>query len=139
MKITLTLSSLKQTTAKEYILRFALGGLVTAVVGLVAKEFGPVIGGLFLAFPSIFPAAITLVEKHEAQKKGVQGQKAKYEARGAAGSDAAGAAMASFGLLAFGFVVWKWAGEQTPPVVLGFALLAWMFTAMAIWTIRKKL
>jgi hypothetical protein len=38
MKITVTLSSLKQTTAKEYALRFVLGGLVTAIVGVVAKE-----------------------------------------------------------------------------------------------------
>jgi hypothetical protein len=74
MRISISLSSLKQTTMKEYALRFVLGGLVTAIVGLVGKEFGPVVGGLFLAFPSIFPAAITLVEKHEAEKKNVNGK-----------------------------------------------------------------
>jgi hypothetical protein len=30
---------------------------------------GPRVGGLFLAFPAIFPASATLVEKHEKQKK----------------------------------------------------------------------
>jgi hypothetical protein len=28
------------------------------------------VGGLFLAFPSIFPAAASLVESHEKKKKG---------------------------------------------------------------------
>ena len=33
------------------------------------QRWGPGIGGLFLAFPAIFPASATLVEKHEKQKK----------------------------------------------------------------------
>ena len=44
-------------------------GLITAVAGIIAKQFGPGIGGLFLAFPAIFPASATLIEKHEKQKK----------------------------------------------------------------------
>jgi hypothetical protein len=41
-----------------------LGGVVTVVAGLLAKHYGPVFGGLFLAFPAIFPASATLVDKH---------------------------------------------------------------------------
>ena len=37
--------------------------------GIIAKKFGPGMGGLFLAFPAIFPARATLVEKHEKEKK----------------------------------------------------------------------
>src|SRR5215217_3723017 len=139
MKITITLESLKQTTMKEYALRFALGGLVTAIVGVIAKEFGPVIGGLFLAFPSIFPAAVTLIESHEAQKKKNEGAKRKVLARCAAGADAAGAAMGSFGLLAFGVIVWKWAEDHAAAIVLSSALLAWLLVASIIWVIRKKM
>jgi hypothetical protein len=40
----------------QYALRFLFGGIVTAVAGLVAQHFGPVVAGLLLAFPAIFPA-----------------------------------------------------------------------------------
>jgi hypothetical protein len=139
MRISISLSSLKQTTVKEYALRFVLGGLVTAIVGLVGKEFGPVVGGLFLAFPSIFPAAITLVEKHEAEKKNVNGKSGTNQSRCAAGADAAGAAMGSFGLLLFGLIVWKSATDQAPAVMLASALLCWAFAGVAIWVVRKRL
>jgi hypothetical protein len=57
-------SALGQTRWYEYLVRFVLGGAMTVVAGLIAARFGPVIGGLFLAFPAIFPASATLIEKH---------------------------------------------------------------------------
>jgi hypothetical protein len=57
-------SALRQSHWYEYLIRFALGGAVTVVAGLIAARFGPVVGGLFLAFPAIFPASATLIEKH---------------------------------------------------------------------------
>jgi hypothetical protein len=50
-------------------LRFVLGGLATIVAGLIAEHWGPVVGGLFLAFPAIFCATATLIEKHERERK----------------------------------------------------------------------
>ena len=52
-------SALGQTRWYEYLVRFVLGGAMTVVAGLIAARFGPVIGGLFLAFPAIFPASAT--------------------------------------------------------------------------------
>ena len=46
-----------------------MAGAITVLTGLVAKKYGPVLGGLFLAFPAIFPASVTLIEKHEREKK----------------------------------------------------------------------
>ncbi len=43
-------AKLKQATAKEYLLRFAFGGSVTLVTGVIAHSFGPLVGGLFLGF-----------------------------------------------------------------------------------------
>jgi hypothetical protein len=57
-------SALRQAYWYEYLVRFGLGGAMTVVAGLIAARFGPVIGGLFLAFPAIFPASATLIEKH---------------------------------------------------------------------------
>ena len=62
-------SALTQGHWYEYLIRFGLGGVTTVLAGLIAVRWGPVIGGLFLAFPAIFPASATLVEKHEREKK----------------------------------------------------------------------
>jgi len=51
MPINANLSSLKRTRWYEYALRFFFGGAVTVATGLIAKHYGPVFGGLFLAFP----------------------------------------------------------------------------------------
>src|SRR5512142_415167 len=75
---------LRETRWSEYALRFGFGGLVTALTGLVAKEFGPAIGGLFLAFPAILPASVTLIEKHRGKEE--------------AGEDAGGAMYGAIGL-----------------------------------------
>ena len=69
MRIKIDVSALGRTKWHDYAVRFIFGGLITAGAGIVAKEFGPGIGGLFLAFPAIFPASATLIEKHEKQKK----------------------------------------------------------------------
>jgi hypothetical protein len=139
VKITISLSGLSQTKPLESLLRFIFGGLVTALAGLIMSKFGPVIGGVFLALPSIFPATVTLVEKHEAKKREKEGMHGRYLARCAAGADAAGAAMGSFGLLVFGMVIWQYAELFAPWIVLTIAIVAWFVVAVTIWVIRKKL
>jgi hypothetical protein len=62
-------SALRETRWYEYLIRFALGGMMTVIAGLIAAGFGPVVGGLFLAFPAIFPASATLIEKHARERK----------------------------------------------------------------------
>ena len=69
MIVTISTSGLKRSKWWEFLLRFVLGGLVTAGAGLIAKKFGPSFGGLFLAFPAILASSVTLVEKHERERK----------------------------------------------------------------------
>jgi hypothetical protein len=138
-KITVDLSGVRQTTFQQFAARFLVGGTITALVGVIGKEFGPAIGGLFLAFPAIFPASATLIEKHELQKKqraGVNGQK---RSRDVAGVDAAGAAMGCAGLLAFAFTVYKTLLRHPPWLVLSAAVLAWMTVAVLVWRIHKAI
>src|ERR1051326_6710222 len=94
-------SALKRTKWHEYLVRFAFGGLITTAAGIIAKKFGPEAGGLFLAFPAIFPASATLIEKHEIERKAKKGLAGVTRGRQAASVDAAGAAMGSIGLLVF--------------------------------------
>ena len=62
-------SSLQESRWYEYLIRFALGGAVTVLTGLISSRYGPSVGGLFLALPAIFCASATLIEKHEIRRK----------------------------------------------------------------------
>jgi hypothetical protein len=139
MKIKLDTSGLGQSRWYEYLIRFAFGGVVTVLAGLIAKRFGPEIGGLFLAFPAIFPATATLIEKHEKQKKERAGKSGTERGRRAAGVDAAGAAMGSIGLAAFALVVWLRLPASRISMALIGATLAWFVTAVSVWEFRETL
>jgi hypothetical protein len=139
VKIKLDTSGFGQSRWYEYLVRFVVGVVVTAMAGLIAKRFGPEIGGLFLAFPAIFPATATLIEKHEKQKKERAGKSGTEHGRRAAGVDATGAAMGSIGLAAFALVVWlRLPASRTSIVLLG-ATLAWFVTAVSVWQFRETL
>jgi hypothetical protein len=68
--------------------------------------FGPVEGGLFLAFPAIFPASASLIESHQKQEKLELRFDGTNRGRVASSTDAAGAFAATIGLAGFGFVCW---------------------------------
>jgi Protein of unknown function (DUF3147) len=139
LTITIDLSGLKRTKWYEFAIRFVTGGVTTALIGVITKEFGPKVGGLFLAFPSIFPAAVTLVESHEKKKKSRIGLKGETRGREAAGLDAAGAAVGSVGLLAFAVVVWRGFPGHSPGAVLASATLVWLGVSGLLWWVRKRL
>ena len=132
-------SSLRETRWYEYALRFIFGGLVTVVAGWIARRFGPVIGGLFLAFPAIFPASATLIEKHERKKKERKGLNGTQRGRDAAALDAAGAAMGSLGLSLFAAFVWIFVLYFRPWLVLIGAAIVWVAASICIWAIRRRL
>ena len=127
-----------ETRWYEYAIRFVLGGLVTVAAGIIAKKLGAAVGGLFLAFPAIFPASATLIEKHEGQKKKEKGMEGTCRAREAAGADAFGAAMGSIGLLAFALLVWKMLPSHSPVLVIGGATVVWWAVSFLIWLAWKK-
>ena len=139
MRIRLDLSTLGQTKWHDYAVRFLFGGLITAFAGMIAKKFGPGIGGLFLAFPAIFPASATLIEKHEEEKKESLGLNGAARGRSAASVDAAGSSMGSIGLFIFAFVVWQFLPRDRAWMVLGGATVLWLGVSVAIWQIRKAL
>ncbi len=138
MIVRFKLSALSRTSWREYLLRFALGGAATVIAGLIAAGFGPVIGGLFLAFPAIFPASATLIEKHVRKRKERAGVAGSRGAKDAAALDAIGAALGSFGLAAFAAVVWLTVG-QIAALVLVPATAAWVAVAVAAWRLRRAL
>jgi 4-hydroxybenzoate polyprenyltransferase len=138
MRISFDFSALARTKWWEYAVRFLFGGAVTMGAGLAAKHFGPVVGGLFLAFPAIFPASATLVERHEREKKKKAGIQQTVRGRRAAGLDASGAAMGSAGLLVFAFLVSQLLMVWNAPAVLLTATGAWLGVSILLWRITKS-
>jgi len=138
MHIQFELRALRDTKWHEYVLRFVFGGGVTVLAGIIAHRFGPVIGGIFLAIPAIFPASATLIEKHEKEKnisrKGSDGASAVGQKK--VGFDAEGAALGSIGLIAFALAVWKFMPDHSVWLVLPCATLAWALVATVFWRIR---
>ena len=130
-------SALKRIKFHEYAIRFFLGGAITVAAGVIAKDFGPVVGGLFLAFPAIFPASATLVDKHERRKKMRAGIKDTQRGRKAAALDAFGAAEATIGLAAFALIVWFALPKHSAPMTLIVATIVWFALSLAIWFLRK--
>lgn len=138
MLVSISTSNLKRAKWYEYVIRFTLGGLVTATAGFLAKKYGPSFGGLFLAFPAILAASTTLVEKHERERKEEKGLHGVYRGRQAAGADAAGAAMGSIGLMAFAVFVWKLLPDHNAAVVIASATLIWAIVSGAVWWTWKR-
>jgi hypothetical protein len=137
MRVAFDFSTLAKTRWYDFGVRFLFGGAITVIAGLLAKRFGPVFGGLFLAFPAIFPASATLVEKHEREKKLKAGIVNTSRGRQAAALDARGAAIGSLGLICFALFAWKLLPARNPGVVLCGALSLWLGVSVLIWRVGR--
>jgi hypothetical protein len=122
-RIHVDLAKVKETSWKAYVIRFLFGGAVTALAGWIAAKYGPVVGGLFLAFPAILPASVTLVRDHDSEQ--------------AAGQDAYGAMLGSLGLVAFGGVIWGLSAHLPGWLVLALALAAWFAGSLTAYLVDR--
>jgi hypothetical protein len=139
MRARIDLSSLKETHWHQMAVRFLCGGLATVATGLIAKKYGPGVGGLFLAFPAILPASATLIEKHEKQRKRRAGLHGEVRARRAAGVDAAGAAIGSIGLFVFAALIAAWITLHRAFLVIALSTIGWLVVALILWQLRKRI
>jgi hypothetical protein len=137
MLVKLSPSSLKDTRWHEYALRFVLGGAATVLAGAIGARFGAAVGGLFLALPAIFCASATLIETHERRAKEKAGFKGARRGQAAAALEAAGAGLASIGLLAFAAVFSLLVGASVAGAFTG-AMVAWAVVSIAMWELRRK-
>jgi uncharacterized membrane protein (GlpM family) len=113
---------LGKTEPWEYLVRFGFGGAVTACTGLIAQRYGPSIGGLFLAFPAILPASLTLVERHDGRRD--------------AADDARGSVIGAVALFVFAAVALLLVNVSPPALTLAAATAAWCVTIVVLWTLR---
>jgi hypothetical protein len=138
MIVTINLASLKTTKPHEYAIRFLFGGLITVAAGFIAMRYGPVLGGLFLAFPAIFPASATLIESHEKKRKEKAGYDGTNRGRIAASLDAAGAFLGALALGLFAFLLYRLLPDHSPILTLAAASLAWLALSVLLWFVAKR-
>jgi hypothetical protein len=103
--------------------RFLAGALTSAAAGAITLAFGARAGGIFLAFPAILAASLTLIEQQD------DSAEAREDARGAVLGGCAMAAFAAVGALLLGhlsgaLVLLAAAGAWAAVALLGY-LIAW--------------
>jgi hypothetical protein len=136
MRIGIHPVALRETKWHEYAIRFFFGGLITVATGLIANKFGPAVGGLFLAFPAIFPATATLIASHEKEKKQRAGLDGTRCGRDAAALESRGTALSTIGLFAFGLIVWRLLPMHRAWLILTAAAGSWFVISVLVWRLR---
>ncbi len=131
-------AAIKGIQPHEWIVRFIFGGGVCVAAGLISKRFGPEIGGLFLAFPAIFPAGASLVEAQQRRRKAKAGLDGTMRGRVVAGVDAVGTAIGCIGLAGFAIVCWLGLPRLRTIAVLLAATAVWFAIAIAAWWLGKR-
>jgi hypothetical protein len=136
--IQIDVSALKRSKWHEYAVRFFFGGTITAVAGLIAKHYGPAVGGIFLAFPAIFPASVTLCQQKEVEKKQQKGLAGEQRGISAAACEAAGTVLGSIGLIGFAAICTTLILQSDPWLVFVAAIITWSVVSAACWFVRKR-
>lgn len=101
--------------------RFALGAAASGLAGLVTQLFGSQAGGLFLAFPAILAASLTLLETQEGHAAAV--------------ASSEGAVLGALGLVMFAFVFEAAFDKGALWWALLLAISAWIGTSVALYAV----
>src|SRR5215211_6073084 len=83
--------NVRDLRSRDLLVRFIFGAVTSAVAGSLSILFSPIVGGVFLAFPAILAASLTLIAEEEDHKE------AREDARGGAVGAVALAAFAGIG------------------------------------------
>ena len=124
-RISFASSALRATRWYELVVRFVFGGAVCAAAGAIGHRYGPLVGGLFLAFPALLPASLTLVYRQEGRAK--------------AADEAAGAVCGAIGLVGFAGVVWLATEKLHLAIVLSLATAVWFGLSWMVWRGLERL
>ena len=107
---------IREVGFRELAIRFAAGALTSIAAGAVTLAFGPRVGGIFLAFPAILAASLTLIEQEEDSA----------DAR----EDARGAVMGGLALTAFAVIASLTLGSLNAAIALALATGGWLAVAL---------
>ena len=107
----------------EVAVRFAFGTVIAVVAGVLGMLVGQKFGGMFLAFPAILPATLTLIEKKEDTTK--------------AYLDMSGGVTGAIAMAGFAVTAWSLLGHVAAVVAILAGLVVWVVLALALyWVVR---
>lgn len=116
---------LRQVRPRDMAIRFAFGCVVSAVAAVISATVGPGPGGVFMAFPAILLASLTLVAQEEGLKT--------------ARSDVGGAALGAIGFIAFAVVYTVLAGVTSGWLALAVAAVVWVVVSLTAYFVPRLL
>ncbi|WP_445525767.1 DUF3147 family protein [Streptomyces cyslabdanicus] len=122
-RVRVDLRAVARTPRKDLLLRFGFGAGVSLLAAVVSRLFGPFVGGVFLAFPAILLASLTLV----AEEEGLM----------SARDDARGAALGTLGLVAFAVVATVLLRHHSAWLALGAATAAWVVVSLGAHAVAR--
>jgi len=115
---------LRAARPRDLLIRFGFGFAVSVIAGAVGLAAGDRAGGLFLAFPAILPASLTLI--------------ADKEGDSAATVDAGGALIGAVALVVFAIVAWQSLGRAPLTVAEGAAFAAWLIASVGAYFVVRR-
>jgi hypothetical protein len=118
-------AALRSVQPHDLAVRFAFGFGVSIAAGIVTLAFGSRTGGLFLAFPAILPASLTLIEKKEGRRP--------------AEGNAVGAIIGAAALVAFALTAWALFTHVPGAAVEAVALAAWLIVSVLLYLLIRRL
>ena len=119
MKVRVRPEKAKQAPPKDLLIRFGFGAGISIIAGLISMAFGPRAGGLFLAFPAILPAALTLIQEEESKREAKENDQ--------------GAILGSVGLLGFAITAALLLRSFSGWVALGAASAVWLLLSIGLY------
>src|SRR3954454_194815 len=104
---------------RDTVVRSTFGAITSAVAGSLSILFSPIVRGVFLAWPAILAASLTLIAEEEDREE------SREDARGATVGALALGAFAGIGVLAFTAIAW--------PLALAAATGGWAVVALGLY------
>ncbi|GHO82810.1 DUF3147 family protein [Dictyobacter formicarum] len=120
----LDLSQLKQIKIKDYILRFFFGGAISVIAALIALLTNGRIGGIFMAFPAILLASLTIINREDGKHK--------------AEEDAKGAIIGALAFVITAIVLSLTLQVLPGMLALFLALVIWLLCAFGLYALSYR-
>jgi hypothetical protein len=116
-------SSLQDVRPADLLIRFAFGAGVSAVAAVLGIVVGVRFGGVFLAFPAILPATLTLIEEEESTRRTID--------------DDLGAVLGATALVLFAVLAWRLIPPLGAAWALSTASVGWLGLAVLLFLVVR--
>ncbi|GII59480.1 hypothetical protein Pth03_78690 [Planotetraspora thailandica] len=115
--------ALARTEPGDWLVRFAFGAGVSGLAGVMSTAGGPRLGGLFLAFPAVIIASMTLMARREGLRQ--------------ARADAHGAIYGTLGMIAFAVCAVFLIGRLPAWAALVAAAAVWVVVGLGSYLVSR--